>query len=530
MSDFLSNFSGDNYNKTRQKKNELKEQTNQKTKDLKNKSEKNAVEQKQSTENQKTNISNGIFGPKNNPKSVSENEKIASEKVPADIETDNPEELIYTKKRTKKKKYEPKQELPKLNQPNETATDVQQKNPDEFIETDPTYKKKQRRKFVLIGLGTLASVLLLYFGYFQMTHVKVPDFEGKELSEVREWTTENGVKLQVDQKYDFKRTANLIIHQSVKNQKIKKGKELVVDASMGPDPQEIVALPEFKSMKLNDAKKWVTEHKADNLAIIEEYSDTVAASDFIKFEMTNKDVKIESYKRKDKAKVYFSKGKEVFQKDISMPDFAGKSKEEATEWAKKNEISLKVEESDSDKVENGKVISQSVGKDTKVAKKDSMSITVSTGKAIVVPDFSQFTSEEAESKANGLQLQVKQVFNDTVPYGHFISQSVEVGKKYTEKDEKPVIQVVYSSGKPYIKDLRDNTLEGDLQKIFYDEYQSKGANITYQVYYVDSTVTKGTVVKMSKYNEFVPVDSVVQIGISKGNLKPEDNKNTEKAE
>ncbi|MFD1899802.1 PASTA domain-containing protein [Enterococcus termitis] len=220
----------------------------------------------------------------------------------------------------------------------------------------------------------------------------------------------------------------------------------------------------------------------------------------------------------------------MFEKNISMPDFAGKTKEEATEWAKKNEITLKTEEADSDKIEAGKVISQSVSKETKVAKRDSMTITVSTGKAMIVPDFSQFTAEEAEGKAEGLQVQVKQLYNNTVPYGRFISQSVESGRKFTEKDDKPVIQVVYSSGKPYIKDLRDSTLEGDLQKIFYDEYQSKGANISYQVYYVDSTVTKGTVVKMSNYNEFVPIDSVIQIGISKGNLKPEANKDTESSD
>lgn len=511
MSDFLSNFSGENYEKTRQEKNDQKEKQDKQEPTKKTRSEKEIVNQ-ESVEIQPE----ASFGPKNSPenkaKSIDENQTT--------------EDLIYTKKRTKKKKYEPTQETesvvtPPLNQ---------SKNSEEVIETDPTYKKKKIWKFSFIGLGSLVVIALLYFGYYQMTHVKVPNFEGKELSEARVWTAENGVKLQVEQKYDFDKEANVIIHQTVKNKKIKKGKELVVDASLGADPEEPISLPEFKDMKLNDAKNWIKEHKAENLAIIEEYSDKVPTGDYLKFEITNKDVKPENYKRKDKAKVYFSKGKEVFEKNIAVSDFVGKAKEEATEWAKKNDITLKVDEADSETVENGKVISQSVAKETKIAKKESMSITVSTGKAIVVPDFSQFTVEEAESKANGLQVQVKQVFSDQVPYGQFISQSVEIGKKYTEKEEKPVIQVVYSSGKPYIKDLRDNTLEGDLQKIFYEEYQSKGANITYQVYYVDSSVTKGTVVKMSQYNEFIPINSVVQIGISKGNLKPEETKNPDKTE
>ncbi|MGM0217021.1 PASTA domain-containing protein [Enterococcus sp. AZ126] len=511
MSDFLSNFSGDNYEKTRQQKNEQKDKLGNQAETKKIKSGKMSVKKKRSVAEKHENDSEMLYGPQNS--NNTRQNKTSTKEV---TQPENLEELIYTKKRSKKKKSEPV-----TTKEASVVTPVEQsRNPDEVIETDPTYKKKKIRKFMYIGFGTFAAVALLYFGYYQMTHVKVPDFEGKELSEVREWTSENGVKLQVEQKYNFDKEANVIIHQTVKNKQIKKGQELGVDASLGADPEEPVSLPDFKSMKINDAKNWISEQKADNVAIIEEYNDKIPAGDYVKFEITNKDVKAENYKRKDKSKVYFSKGKEVFEKDIAMLDFAGKPKEEATEWAKKNEITLKVDEADSDTVESGKIISQSIGKDTKVAKKESMSIIVSTGKALTVPDFSQFKSEEAEAKANGLQVQVQQVFSEEVPYGQFISQSVEIGKKYTEKEPKPLIQVVYSIGKPYIKDLRDNTLEGDLQKIFYDEYQSKGANITYRVTYVDSTVTKGTVVKMSQYNEFIPINSVVQIGISKGNLKP----------
>lgn len=281
-------------------------------------------------------------------------------------------------------------------------------------------------------------------------------------------------------------------------------------------------------MKLAEAKQWIAEQKAENIAVIEEYSDSVAKGDYIKFVISNKDVAAESYKRKDKAKVYYSKGKEVFEKNITVPDFSGKTKDEVTEWAKKNELHLTTQEATSDTLESGKVISQSPAKETKIAKKEAFSIVVSTGKALVVPDFSQYTIDNAETKSSGLQIQVKQVFNETIPYGGFISQSIDSGTTYKESDEKPEIQVTYSAGKPYLKDLRDSTLEGDLQKIFYEEYQAKGASITYQVNYVDSSVTKGTVVGMSKYNEFVPINYVVQISISKGNLKTETNTGTDK--
>jgi beta-lactam-binding protein with PASTA domain len=502
MSDFLSNFSGENYERTRQKKLDQKA------------SEAKAVA---TTANSSEKAKQQPMGPVNSPENVRDTNNTDTAEHSEVAE----EELIYTKKKKASSKKTAQ------NDSSSTVSAVSERNPEEMIETDPTFKNKQKKKYLLIGLSLIILSMVIFFTYYQLTHIMVPNFEAKELSEVREWTSENNIKLEVKQSYDFDKDVNSVIHQSVKNRKIKKGSQLTVTASLGPDPQELLSLPTFKEFSLEEAKQWVKEHKADNLAIIEEYSESINAGEFIKFEMTNKDVKSDNYKRKDKAKLYYSKGKEVFEKDISMPDFANKSKEEVNEWAKKNDIHLKVEESDSDSVENGKVISQSISKGTKVAKKETLTVVISAGKASIVPDFSQFTSEEAEGKAGGFPVQIKQSFSDTVPYGRFISQSLEVGKKFSEKDAKPTIQVVYSIGKPFIKDLRNNTLEGDLPKIFFDEYQSKGANITYEVHYVDSSVTKGTVVQMSSYNEFIPINSIIQIGVSRGNIQADEKKEEE---
>lgn len=554
MSDFLSNFSGDNYSKTRQEKLYDKKKKSKPVAKSSTEAEESLITEEQPVAKKpivvkkkkvKRQVGDVPYGPVNVipdevfEKKIQKRKAMANEEDYLSPSTDgnhnlfDEENLIGDEKQQEEQyedqyqdfysteDFEPVEEpvtetpdLVELDSSSESTRD------EEFIETDPTYQKKKRRKYIIIGILSAIVVGVLFFTYYQMTHVSVPNFKGKELADARSWTTENDVKLKVEQKYDFKAETNVILKQSITKGKIKKGTELVVEASLGPDPKEVIPLPDFKKMKLKDAKKWISENKADNLAIIEEYSETIAASDFIKFEMTTKDVKAENYKRKDKGKVYFSKGKEVYEKDITVPDFAGKAKEEAVEWTKKNEIQLKTEEEDSNTVEIGKIISQSVAKDQKMAKKETITIKVSKGKALSIPDFSQYTLQEAEAKAEGLQVQVKQTFNDTVPYGRFIGQSIEAGTKYSEKGEKPSLLVTYSAGKPFLKDLKDTTLEGDLQKIFYEDYQSKGANITYQVYYVDSSVTKGTVVQMSKYNEFVPIDYVVQIGISRGNIQP----------
>ncbi len=84
-----------------------------------------------------------------------------------------------------------------------------------------------------------------------------------------------------------------------------------------------------------------------------------------------------------------------------------------------------------------------------------------------------------------------------------LSQSEEAGKEYSESDILPTVKVVYSLGRPYLKDIRFKQRRR-LTKLFFDEYKSKGANVYYEIYYVDSAEPKGTVVEMSRYGEFIP--------------------------
>lgn len=422
------------------------------------------------------------------------------------------------------------------NQTNKDSTkETRSNNFGDGTEFDPTYHQKKKKKQLLIGLGILLGICLLYFIYYQQTHVKLPDFKGKELAEARTWATENKVKLKVEQEYNLDTQANNIIAQKEKqNSKIKKGSDLTVTASLGPDPEEKLKLPDFMSMKKDEVEQWIKEHKAENVSVIDEYSEAKPKGEATRFEIVNKDVTKETYKRKDKANMYYSKGKETFEKNIAVPDFKNKMKSEVESWAKTNEINVTYEESSSADIPADSIISQSIEKDQKIAKKDSLTVTVSLGKGVVVPNFAEYTQEAAGTAVDGLEIQAKAIFTENVPYGQLVSQSVAAGTELTKKDDLKV-KVFYSAGQPYLKDLRGSTLEGDLPKQFYDEFQSKGANIKYTVRYVDSAEPKGTVVGMSAYNLYVPLNYTVALDISLGNLegassytpKPQE-KNTEK--
>ena len=83
----------------------------------------------------------------------------------------------------------------------------------------------------------------------------------------------------------------------------------------------IVSLTDFMKMNNHQAERWIKENKAENPSLIEEYSDTIEKGKPIRSEITNAEVTPETYQRKDPAKVYFSKGKQTYQKDIKVPDF-----------------------------------------------------------------------------------------------------------------------------------------------------------------------------------------------------------------
>ncbi|WP_026908058.1 PASTA domain-containing protein [Paucisalibacillus globulus] len=388
-----------------------------------------------------------------------------------------------------------------------------QRDREEDVEIDPDYRRKKRRKMLLIISGSILACMLIFFIYYTLVHVKVEDFVGQAVSDARAWAEENDVEVKLKQEYNMEYDANQVISQSVSaGDKIRKGKTLELTSSLGPDPEAIIPLPDFSVMSQEEARNWIDENKAENLQLVTEYSDDVEEGTFIKLTIRDTGIEESEYQRRDSAAVYYSKGVEVFEKNITIPNFVGLPKEEVEKWAESNEIEMTYEESDSDSVEAGHIISQSEPAEEKIAKRDKMKVVLSVGEAAVVPNFGELTSEEAMTAYPNLDVRVKEQFHADVSYGRMISQSVEAGTKLTDKDDKSVT-VTYSLGKPYLGDFRGQ-IEGELPRLFFDEYQSKGANIKYIVKYVYAPEVKGTVVGMSKFNEFVSMTYTVEIQVS----------------
>lgn len=481
MSDFLSNFDSDNY------KNMLNEKKN--NKDVSSDTNENLALETDDLQS-----------------SASDYDKQEFDDVDVMFQEDT-KHVNDTKIKVKRKR---KKSDKGLDEDHSTGNGVEHD-----VEIDPDYKKKQQTKRILIGGIVGICLLLLYMVYYQMTRVSVPDFSGKTVVEAKNWATENKMKPEIKQEYSLKIDSNGIISQSVTpNKKIKKGSNITFKVSEGADPKGKIELPDFETMSKEEVEQWIKKNKAENVTIIDEYNDKIETGKFIRLEFTDKEVNKDHYLRQDIANVYFSKGKEVFEKNISVPDFRKKAKSEVEDWAKKNEINVEFKEADSDKIEPDFVISQTVSPETKLAKHDKMSVSISVGKAVVVPNFANYSAEEATNVSPDLQVVTKQSFSDNVPFGQLIAQSVEAGKKLTGNDNKTV-NVTYSAGRPYIKSFFGE-LEGDIPKLIYENFNSKGASVTYEVYYVDSDKEKGQIVNTNAYNQYISTNAHLVFAVSNG--------------
>ncbi|MHC5373748.1 PASTA domain-containing protein [Enterococcus sp. LJL120] len=521
MSDFLSNFNKENYQKREPRENKDK---GPKKDALEQNSPNNSTEQKQPAtvekkekvveEAESSKVPDSAVTPAETPmhhrKRSKENQKKTNEKTNHKTKDQSVDQDVTGQRSPKKKKsFFKKKNKEAQEEPTILA---------DGSEFDPTYKRKKIIRWSIIGAILAIVVALGGFGYYQMNHVQLPDFTGESLGDARSWLTENNLQIEVIQEYDDSVAINQVIKQSPNTaKKVKKGSVVTITASKGPDPDAVISMPDFMTMSKAAAEEWKEQNQASNFSIIEEYSDTVEKDQPLRLEFGNKETTRETYQRKEMAKLYISRGKEVFEKNITMPDFTNKLKSEVESWAKTNEISVTYEERANNEVEAGAIIEQSVPKDEKVAKRDALTVAVSLGKAIIVPNFGDYTAEEATSASADLLVLVKTVYSDSATYGKLISQSVPAGTELTANSNTQV-EAIYSLGRPYIKDLRGTMVEGDLPKYFFDEYQSKGAQITSQVRYVDSAETKGTVVGMSVFNQYLAMTDSVTFDISKGNL------------
>lgn len=387
------------------------------------------------------------------------------------------------------------------------------KGPSHSVVTDNTYHKRKLVKYAIIGAVAIVAAVLLFFGIRMFRSVEIMDFTGRTWNEATQFGLANGISVQQNETFNIEFDEGVIFGQSVEpGTTLQRGSVLVLDVSQGADPNEVLDLPDFEDMTTGQITTWRTQMRAVSaIQIREEYHEAIEAGQFITLEHPPA-VDLANFTRRDSLTVTMSRGRQ----SIAMPNFVGRSREDVEEWADDNNLRVTFESRSEADADQGEVLAQNIEPRTRFNTDEEIIITISAGVAVIVPDFAQISQEDME-ELEDLRIIRRDRFSATVPFGRVVSQSVPAGTELI--GDEAVVTVVISLGRPFMENLEGQS-ESMLARHFFEEFTSRGANITYTVRHVDSYEPRGTIVGMSRFGEHIGMNDHVTIDISRGNLTP----------
>ncbi len=391
----------------------------------------------------------------------------------------------------------------------------------EEVHIDPSYRRNQRNK--LIG-GVVAVVLLIaisFGAYYLLNQVQVPDYINKPFSELKTWASRNNVVLETEYAFSLEVSKDYVIEMNpLANSNVQKGSIMRVIVSSGADPDELIQVPDFTGNSYGQIQDWLNSNKINNLRITYENNEDIPVNEYVKIVFNDKTVTSDNYSRKDYGLIYISNGPIVYEKNIEVPDWSTTNANVGVveAWGLQNDVSIIVKLVNSSTVAMNGVINQSVAPKTMVSKKSSITISVSLGQVVVVPDFSKISKEEAASVTlNNAIVKYVEMYQPATgaKYGNYIWQDVKAGTNVNQSSTtKLVITVYYSLGRPYL-----NSLSGQKESVIPDiiyNFNKDTANFTYTINYINSSEEKGNIVSMSPTNQYVDPGQHIVFEVSNG--------------
>ena len=237
-------------------------------------------------------------------------------------------------------------------------------------------------------------------------------------------------------------------------------------------------------------------------------------------------------------KINISKG-EAPAGVVKIENFKNQTYSYVETWAKNKKITLKKAEAYSDDVAKGLIISQSLAADKEVKEGETLTVTVSLGKGVTVPNFMSMTEndyktwKEANELSKELNVIEKYYYSDSDKF--VIKQSESAGSVIAE-NESVVITINKGDGF-YFEDalsaLGYSYAAGSTSYEKLDDwsYKTKELGLSVQVHvytgeYVESDLPKGTIIEIvyakdsdgNKYSmkEKLPLDAKIFCTVSSG--------------
>ncbi len=365
-------------------------------------------------------------------------------------------------------------------------------------------------------LGVVAAVIIIIVIALMLQGSPVPSMTGWSLSDANLWANENNIPIQSEQVFSEEVPEGQIISQfPAAGESVEDGLFLELTISKGPDLDVLVPIPDIMNMSINEVEAWAEENFMQSVRITTENSETVPEGSVIEYLVNDNTVLSDEIKRSTPFYVVFSKG-ESDGEAVELPNFLTMSVEEAQAFAVENKIMLNIIYVFSDTVPKEQVISQSIKAEETIKSGDSVEITVSKGKEIIVPNYSSMTKDEGAlvTTTLGITVIVTEKYSSGHEEGDLISQSIAAGTLYADD---AILKLEYSLGNKILVPSFVGKTEIDVRE-WATPLNEKGANITINTTYTSSSQAAGTVLSQDKADYTIGVIGSVNFVVSQGKV------------
>ncbi len=376
---------------------------------------------------------------------------------------------------------------------------------DEDIKLEYSYENK-KKMYLGVGAGIVAFIVIMVILYVNsFTHVS--DYVGVTLKEAEVISESEKIILKSTLEYSNEFSKGEIISQDIeKGEKVKKGTVLRIRVSDGANMDEEIPLINFEDMTKDQIELWADEINYTKYTLKYEYSEAIAENYFIRNETELGTAT--TFKRSQEMILVISTGSEG-EEEIRVIEHVNQTESVLSEFCVVNELECTVEEEFNELIMSGNIIRASAKVDEKITKSTPFTYVVSKGKGAIVEDHSKY-------KMNNLPTveylaQTVEVYSN-LPYGTFISQSVAAGVKI-EQDE--VVVLTYSKGKVSLTEYKGMPLVNFQE--FIDIANNDGANLKYNVTYVDDTegVGRNIIVSQDIGNVKIAVGTTINLQVTR---------------
>lgn len=353
------------------------------------------------------------------------------------------------------------------------------------------------------------------------TQALLEDFTNKNINEVMTWASAN--KIEIEQVYEYSDIIpeyHIISQSIVPNTLLKNVKKINLIVSSGPNYDKLVVIPNMIGWNIDDALKTINDNFLNNVNIQYVINEEIER-DYI-FDQSIKG----QMRRNEPLTLKVSLGSKESLIPVNMIDLKNKKMFDATLWLKRNGIQYTLKYEFSDKVSRNYIIGQSILKDTTVdPTKDKVTLIVSKGKEIIVPDLTMMSIDDVTNWIieNNLKIKYEDRYDLNIPIGNIIETNYKEGDII---EEETTIYIVTSKGQlrmPKFSSLNE-----------FRSWASKYDISIKEEYEFNENVKKGNIIKFSHEENGIiePTDTIIVyisngapvtipnfVGTSKGNIK-----------